>query len=169
MLYRVHMSRMEKRTNLYLETAEVDIEAPNAEAAIDFVNTELQEGDMELYADWETKEVSSPQVEQTHTPSAKNATPAPPGAEAEFTVPEKPPLPTVPEGFRDAGDNPVGYPKDLDDIATDALQKEIERRNEAAKNGLCPYCNRALAEHTCKYAGRVADYHKVPPERDRDR
>jgi len=165
-VYRVHVSREEKRTNSYLDTAEVDIQAANGPAAIEYVNKELQEGEMELYLDWETKEISSSQIEPTRSPLAENAVIAPARAEAEFIVPEKIEILDVEEEFKETT---VGYHKDLDDVSTVAMKTEIDRRNEDLRKGLCPYCGVDLKTHTCKYVGRVADYHKAPSERKRDR
>lgn len=43
------------------------------------------------------------------------------------------------------------YP-DIEDFTTDALRREILRREIAVREGRCWYCNGNLAAHTCKHA-----------------
>lgn len=46
----------------------------------------------------------------------------------------------------------MSYLSDIEDFTTDKLRVEILRRERAAREGRCWYCQNNLEAHTCKYA-----------------
>jgi hypothetical protein len=53
----------------------------------------------------------------------------------------------------------VSLHPDIDDFTTDQLRKEIRKRERLIGDGKCPYCGGDMTKHTCKYAGRVEQFH----------
>lgn len=43
--------------------------------------------------------------------------------------------------------------RELTDIPTDHLERELRRRKAALDRGVCPSCGQPLASHSCKFAG----------------
>jgi hypothetical protein len=46
----------------------------------------------------------------------------------------------------------MSYLNDIEDFSTDQLRAEIHRREQAAREGRCWYCQKNLEAHTCKHA-----------------
>jgi hypothetical protein len=46
----------------------------------------------------------------------------------------------------------MSYLNDIEDFSTDQLRAEINRREQATREGKCWYCQMNLEAHTCKHA-----------------
>lgn len=53
----------------------------------------------------------------------------------------------------------MSFPKAIDDHSTDDLLLELDRRWMLIEENKCPYCEKNLTIHTCKYEGWLDDYH----------
>lgn len=51
----------------------------------------------------------------------------------------------------------------LEEIGTQDLFRELQRRLLALKEFKCPYCNVEVENHTCKFAGEISELYLTPP------
>ncbi len=56
----------------------------------------------------------------------------------------------------------MSYPVAIDEISSKRLTVEIERRRLLLGKGICPYCERLILLHQCKYQGRE-EFFSVDP------
>lgn len=48
----------------------------------------------------------------------------------------------------------MSYPRDLDEYTADELRAELERREQARRDGVCDYCGRDPRNTTCRMKSR---------------
>lgn len=45
----------------------------------------------------------------------------------------------------------MGYPTDLDEMSSELLLMELQRREGYLKTSLCPYCGKNITTHECRF------------------